>query len=93
VSGDPGKDRIPCSRCNGTGCVDLPPELTETLNALREHGALTSSELCTVLSNHPTIQAIINRLTDLRRLGLVARHWVSKRKFIYEAVDAPGRKP
>lgn len=59
--------RIPCGHCRGTGKIDLPLELAETVAAM--HGLSRAPELARRLGCMGT--AMCNRLGKLEELGLV----------------------
>lgn len=78
------KINIPCSKCGGTGCVQLPPRMLHVLKMVGE-GHDTAPKLH-AFEDDVTITAINNRLEDLRNLGLLARR-KSGKTWIYSLVE------
>jgi hypothetical protein len=76
--------KICCPKCNGSGHVDLYPDLLETLKLVRTLKLPTASAIKPRLTNQQmSVTAVNNRLEDLRKLGLVdrtrqGRQWVYK---------------
>lgn len=69
-------DSVPCSRCDGRGTVALPQALQETIDYLRQRGPRSPSRLARVFST--SLNAMINRLEELRRLHLVSRERIER---------------
>lgn len=66
--------QVPCNKCCGTGAVDLPPPLRDTLAALRRSkGGLCLTDLHEALNRDQTISmsAVFYRVRDLLRFGLI----------------------
>lgn len=78
--------QMPCSRCNGTGSVDLPYTQAKTLETIRGYGkkGINVAGLAEVCDAKYTTMCM--RLTRLESLGLItvdrmaARHMIVKIK-------------
>lgn len=64
------RPRIPCSRCGGSGTMDLPYQAWETLRALGS--PMTCRKLQASLSP-VAFTALLNRLAQLEEWGLVTK--------------------
>ncbi len=84
----PQRDHMRCSRCSGTGRVDLPPELQATLTLLRQRGAMTPTQLHETM-DFGGVTAANNRLETLRKLGFATRERIDGKRWKYSAVK-PG---
>lgn len=73
-------DYIPCSHCDGEGCIELTGVYAATLDLLRaQPAALNGSELAKVATCKPT--AMNNRLVWLESRGLAERKSNGKESF------------
>ncbi len=64
---------IDCDKCEGKGKVEMSPEMVATLAALKFSPGRTAAELLQILEHHVSVNAINNRLEDLRRMGFAER--------------------
>lgn len=71
---------VECHHCAGSGKIDLPVELSDTLKLLGAQRARTTLELLPLLSGlkHTTL---CNRLAKLESLGFAKSHKEGKNKF------------
>lgn len=80
---------IPCGRCDGTGKVQLPPELFATLMLMVERRGLTAPQLAETMPHCASKSAANQRLETLRSLGLARRDRFDGKTWVYYATDRP----
>lgn len=64
---------VKCSRCNGAGKVPLSESLRKTLDAVKQLGEATATEIHSVLKLESGITSVNNQLEDLRAIGMLKR--------------------
>lgn len=69
---------VPCLCCNGSGKMQLPSSLWDTLLALKRRRNAHAAELLPFINDEVDATAINNRLERLRALGFVTRRKRSK---------------
>jgi hypothetical protein len=74
---------ICCTKCQGSGTVEMPRHLSETLDFLAANPDSTSLELRDAIAPKLTVTAMNNRLDDLEKMGLVAWEKTSQRYFTW----------
>lgn len=67
------KPTIQCPTCSGTGRAPLQEALQETLDVLPRRGTFTAGAIHEKIPGTVTINAVNNRLEDLRALGILKR--------------------
>ena len=77
------RPEIPCPHCEGTGEIEMPPELSDTLRCVDKHGS-TAEAIALRLPDEVGVTAISNRLLKLHQLELVTRiksgrYWLYRR--------------
>ena len=83
--------KIACTRCGGTGIVNLPPEYVTTLKVLGA-GAKTATDLYRCMSDCVSPSAANNRLEWLRRHGFVTRERINGKQWAYRLVERNGAR-
>lgn len=79
--------KITCRHCEGSGEVELPRHLMETLKILKRHKTMTAEAFFASLPPGYTRSAANRRLEELRSLGF-ARRERQGRNFIYSPTEA-----
>ncbi len=74
--------RMPCTACEGTGEVEMPPELRDTLALLRRSPADAGKIAKQLGVSHNLVN---NRLERLRTLGFATRARLDGRTWEYTA--------
>ena len=65
----PSRQHVKCTRCDGTGEVELSPLFEQTFNLVRKNPGRNGSELATLAGIK--MEAMANRLVALQKHGLI----------------------
>lgn len=69
---------IKCNSCGGTGTVEMPEELTETLSMFRGKVCYSAAELSEKTGGRVKHTAFNRRLERLRELRMITRERIGK---------------
>ena len=83
--------KIPCDKCEGSGVIEVPPALEETLDSIRR-GNQTAPAIHKDLGDAVGVTAINRRLEQLLIWKLVARTRGRNKAFSYTLKKPPTKR-
>lgn len=79
--------QMPCPKCQGSGCVELPPHMQSILKYLQEHGARTASQIHRDVPGMAGRTNVNNALNNLEGVGLVSRSCDRRDGYLWRAKE------